>query len=99
MLFLDVVAVQVSTPLSVGVVSEKPVRSSLVCVVGVLCVLTRVDVVLPERCLAVHEKMGELNSLADTRHEQYQIFEVNVNINYLAKSLSMPMSISILGGP
>ena len=46
------------TPLSVGAVriSEKPVHSLLVGVVYVLCVLARVDVVLPERCLAVHKK-------------------------------------------
>ena len=51
-------------PLDVGVVLEKLVRSRLVGGVGVLCLPTGVNVVLLE-CLVVHEKVGELISLAD----------------------------------
>ena len=51
-------------PLDVGVVLEKLVCSRLVGGVGVLCVPIGVNLVLLE-CLAVHEKVGELISLAD----------------------------------
>ena len=43
-------------------------------VVGaVLRVLTGVNVVLLERCLAVHEKVGELISLADTQNAKIEL--------------------------